>query len=121
MKALSFAIVAAAVVLTGCGDKHSGTTAPATNSTAVSTNHGSFVTAPVDYLGAVVQADKSATKTIDVSYLNEAVQQFNVQEGHYPKTLQELTPNYVAKIPAPPYGYKIVYDAGNGTVRVIPQ
>src|SRR5208282_2861141 len=121
MKAHLLVWVAAAALLTGCGDKNSGKAAPSTNSTAVSTNRIGFVTAPVDYLGAVVQADKSMTKTIDVSYLNEAVQQFNVQEGHYPKDLQELVPNYVAKLPTPPYGYKLEYDADRATVKVVPQ
>jgi len=110
-----------AMILTGCGDKNSGKPGAPTNSTAGSTNSGSLVTAPVDYLNTLVQADKSATKTIDVSYLNEAIQQFNVQEGHYPKTLQELTPNYVAKLPTPPYGYKLDYDANSGTVKVVSQ
>ena len=109
------------MILTGGGDKNSSKAATSTNSTAGSTNSSSFVTAPVDYLGAVVQAKKSAAKTIDVSYLNEAVQQFNVQEGRYPKDLQELVPNYVAQIPTPPYGYKIEYDADHGTVKVVNQ
>jgi len=116
---LPFAV--AAIVLTGCGNDNSGKTAPSTNSTAGPTNGGNVLTAPVDYLGAVVQAQKNATKTIDVSYLKEAIQQFNVQEGHYPKTLQDLVPNYVAKLPTPPYGYKLDYDAGSGTVKVVPQ
>lgn len=121
MKASLLVLVATAAMLTGCGEKNSGKAAPSTNSTAGSTNRIGFATAPVDYLGAVVQADKSMTKTIDVSYLNEAIQQFNVQEGRYPKNLQELVPNYVAKIPNPPYGSKIEYDANKGTVKVVPQ
>lgn len=121
MKAFLLVLVAVAALLAGCGDKKSGASAPSTNSTAGSTNRIGFVTAPVDYLGAVVQADKSMTKTIDVSYLNEAIQQFNVQEGHYPKDLQELVPNYVAKLPTPPYGYKLDYDANSGTVKVVSQ
>jgi hypothetical protein len=56
------------MILTGGGDKNSSKAATSTNSTAGSTNSSSFVTAPVDYLGAVVQAKKSAAKTIDVSY-----------------------------------------------------
>ena len=88
---------------------------------AGSTNSGSLVTAPVDYLGAAVQAQKNMARTIDVSYLNEALQQFNAQEGHYPKTLEELVPNYVGKLPTPPYGYKLNYDANSGTVKVAPQ
>ena len=121
MRAFLLVLVAAAVLLTGCGNNHSGKASSPTNSTAGSTNGGSLVTAPVDYLGAAVQAQKNMTKTIDVSYLNEALQQFNVQEGHYPKTLQELVPNYVGKLPTPPYGYKLTYDANSGSVKVVPQ
>ncbi len=116
MKKSFLLLAAAATLLTGCGDKHSGKPAAPTNSTAGSTNGSSL-----NYLGTLMQADKNMTKTVDVSYLNEAIQQFNVQEGHYPKTLQELTPNYVANIPTPPYGYKLDYDANSGTVKVVPQ
>ena|SRR5208282_6854169 len=121
MKALLLVLAAVTVMLTGCDNKHSGKPGAPTNSTAGSTNSGSIATAPMDYLGTLVKADKSMTKTIDVSYLNEAIQQFNVQEGHYPKDLQELVPNYVAKLPIPPYGYKLDYDANSGTVKVVQQ
>jgi len=121
MKMLLLVLAAGAAFLTGCGSKNSGTPAPSTNSAADATNRIGFVTAPVDYLGAAVQAQKNMTKTIDVSYLNEALQQFNVQEGRYPKDLQELVPNYVGKLPTPPYGYKLDYDANHGTVKVVPQ
>jgi len=107
--------------LTGCSRNNSGRPAAPNNSATGSTSQIGFVTAPVDYLNTEVQAQKNMTKTIDVSYLNEAIQQFNVQEGHYPKDLQELVPNYVAKLPVPPYGYKLDYDANSGTVKVVPQ
>lgn len=121
MKTHFLVLTVTAVLLAGCGGKNSGASTPSTNSTAGGTNGGSFVTAPVDYLNTAVKAQKNMTKTIDVSYLNEALSQFNVQEGHYPKDLQELVPNYVAKLPTPPYGYKLDYNANNGTVRVVPQ
>ena len=121
MKASFLLLFAVALVLTGCGNNNSGKTGTSTNSAAGSTNGGSLITAPVDYLGAAVQAQKNMTKTIDVSYLKEAIQQFNVQEGRYPKTLQELVPNYIAKIPDAPYGYKLDYDASKGEVKVVPQ
>ena len=121
MKAFLLISVATAVLLTGCGNKNSGRGTSSTNSAVGATNRIGFVTAPVDYLGAAVQAQKNMTKTIDVSYLKEAIQQFNVQEGRYPKTLQELVPNYVAKLPTPPYGYKLDYDASSGNVKVVPQ
>ncbi len=103
-----FAFVAAAVLLAGCGNKPSPNTAADTN-------------APSGYLGTLVNEKKTADKKIDVAYLNQAVQLFNVQEGRYPKTLEELTPNYVAKIPDAPIGFKIDYDPVKGEVKVVPQ
>src|ERR1017187_10535050 len=110
-----FVSIGAAILLAGCGQNSSSQTQN-TNATAKAANNN-----PADYLGALVQAKKSADKTIDVSYLNQALNQFNVQEGHYPKTLQELTPNYVAKIPDAPIGYKLDYDATKGEVKVVAQ
>jgi len=121
MKTQFLVLTTAIALLAGCGNNNSGTATRSTNATVRSTNGGSVLTAPVDYLGAAVQAQKNMTRTIDVSYLKEAIQQFNVQEGRNPKTLQELVPNYVAKLPTPPYGFKLDYDAGSGSVKVVPQ
>jgi hypothetical protein len=74
---------------------------------------------PADVNNPLVNAKRTADKVIDVSYLNQALQLFNVQEGRYPKTLDELTPKYVAKIPDVPLGYKLVYDAAKGEVTVV--
>ncbi len=82
---------------------------------------GRTTNAPSGYLGMLVEAKKSADKKIDTAYLNQAVQLFNVQEGRYPKTLEELTPNYVAKIPEAPIGFKIDYDPTKGEVKVVAQ
>jgi hypothetical protein len=120
MKFAVLLLAGAVLALTGCKKESAEPLSP-TNSASASTNHIGFVTAPVDYLKSAVQADQSMTKTIDVSYLNEALQQFNVQEGHYPKTLQELVPNYVGKLPVPPYGFKLNYDPDKGAVTVAPQ
>ncbi|MFZ0828634.1 MAG: hypothetical protein WAO02_14535 [Verrucomicrobiia bacterium] len=111
--------MAAGLILAGCGKSNSSAQPQATNSVPA-TNTAAAQPAG-GYLGALMQADKSAVKSIDVSYLNQAVQMFNTQEGRLPKDLNELTPNYVAKIPAAPYGYKIVYDAATGIVTVVRQ
>ena len=105
----------AAALLAGCGSGASSQNQGG-NATASSTSNN-----PADYLGALVQAKKTADKTIDVSYLNQALQLFNTQEGHYPKTLPELTPNYVGKIPEPPIGWKLDYDATKGEVKIVAQ
>ena len=129
MKTFSFLLppLAAGFLLAGCGSSDSSKSAKTTNTTNTTTNttpnyaSGNPITAPMDYLGAVVQAKKYSEKQIDLAYLNQAVQQFNAAEGHYPKDLNELMPNYVGKIPQAPYGSKIVYDASSGTVTVVKQ
>jgi hypothetical protein len=124
MKISLLFLMCASAFLASCGGSGSSSSS-ATNSLASNApakyNLDNPATAVPNYLGTVVQAEKSSVKTIDVSYLKEAIQQFNVQEGRYPKNLQELVPNYVAKVPAAPYGYKIVYDASDGTVSVVKQ
>jgi len=113
MKMLPVALVASALLLAGCGEKATQKTNQAVN--AVS----NVVDAPLNYVGAVVDAKKSSEKKIDVAYINQALQMFNVQEGHYPKTLQELTPNYIGKIAELPIGYKLDYDAVKGEVKIV--
>jgi predicted small lipoprotein YifL len=107
MKLFPALLVAVALPwLAGCGEK-SGSPAPSTNA--------------ADVNNPLVNAKRDADKTIDVSYLNQACQLYNVQEGRYPKTLDELTPKYVAKLPVPPLGYKLNYDAAKGEVTVVRQ
>jgi hypothetical protein len=100
------ATTTAMVLLAGC-DKNSGSQNATIN--------------PADVNNPLVNAKRTADKTLDVSYLNQAVQLFNVQEGRYPNKLEELTPKYVAAIPDPPLGYKINYDASKGEVTVVRQ
>ena len=121
MKPSFLILVAAGLLLAGCGNNSSSHPQAAASKTTNPTESANPAPSSADYLGTLMRADKSAVKTIDVSYLNEAIQQFNVQEGHYPKDLQELVPNHVAKLPNPPYGYKLDYDASSGTVKVVPQ
>jgi hypothetical protein len=109
--------VAAGLLLAGCGNNNSSPHPQGTNTT-----DSAHPAAPSGgYLGALMQADKYAVKTIDVSYLNEAVQLFNTQEGRLPKDLNELVPNYVGKLPATPYGTKLDYNPNTGQVKVVQQ
>ena len=113
----TFLILAAtglfAFVLIGCGDSSK----PGTTANTVS----NVVDAPLNYIGAVVQAKKHAENVIDVSYINQDIQMFNASEGRYPKDLQELIPNYLGKMPEVPLGYKLVYDTNSYTVKAVPQ
>jgi len=110
--------VVGGLFLTGCGKNSSSSQPSATNSAAT---NDSVLAAPVDYIGAVGNAQKYAVKQIDLSYLHEAIEQFNAAEGHYPKFLKELVPNYIGEVPKAPYGSKIDYDPNTGTVKVVPQ
>jgi len=102
-------------MLTGCGEKAAKKTTQAVN--AVS----NVVDAPLNYLGAVVEAKKHAENVIDVSYINQDIQMFNASEGRYPTNLEELIPNYLGRMPEVPYGYKLVYDTNTYTVRAVPK
>lgn len=80
----------------------------------------SVVTAPVDYLSRAGKAQQSMEKSIDTTSLNSAIQLFNAQEGRNPTTLDELvSKKYLGKLPAPPFGMKIQYDASEGKVAVV--
>ena len=95
----------AAIFLSGCGD-NSGSQSQTVN--------------PADVTNStLVNAKRTADKTIDVAYINQAIQLFNVQEGRLPKDLSELVPKYIAKLPDAPLGYKISYDAVKGEVSVV--
>src|SRR2546423_14820902 len=116
MKRLLSVLLLGGLALSGCSKKEAASTSSATNENYSS---GNPLTAPVDYLGAVVKAKKSAEQTVETVSLNQAVQQFSVAEGRYPKDLDELVKEkYLPRLPDPPYGMKIVYDAAKGQVTV---
>jgi hypothetical protein len=89
---------ALALVVSGCGK---------------SSDAPSAATAPTDYLKSVTDAKHSADKTVDTAALIKAVDMFNVQEGRFPKDLNELVTKKI--IP------QIEYDAKTGTVKVVKQ
>ena len=95
-------------VLAGCGGGSSNST-PAQNNT--SANNPS----------PAVQPEIYAQRKADVASLNQAIQQYNAAEGHYPQKLQDLAPNYIAKLPQAPPGYKFNYDPNSGTVSAVQQ
>jgi outer membrane murein-binding lipoprotein Lpp len=113
---LGMAVVTALLVSTGCNKSNdTGTTADSS-----STNGGSVLTAPVDYLNEAAKAQKTAVKAVDTAALKSAIQMFNVQEGRNPKDLNELvSKKYIPSIPTPPVGMKINYDAASGSVSIV--
>lgn len=110
----------ASLLLAGCGNSSS-TNQPAATNTATNFASGNPLTAVPDYIGAVGQAQKYSVKQIDLAYLHQAIEQFSAAEGRYPKSLQEMVPNYIGKVPDAPYGSKLDYDPNTGTVKVVPK
>ncbi|HZR19840.1 MAG TPA: hypothetical protein VFE51_21320 [Verrucomicrobiae bacterium] len=118
MKSLLFLPATAALLLTACSQK-SDTPAPPASSSATPTNS---VNAAGGYLGALARGQQIAVKTIDTTSLDKAIQMFAVENGRNPKDLNELVQQkYIPKLPEPPYGTKLVYDANSGTVKVVSQ
>ncbi len=119
MKYLTGLALAGLGLLAGCGrspDKTatSGQTNPAASS-------GNPITAPVDYLGAVGQAQKQAARVVELVQIQQALRQFHAAEGRYPKDLQELVKEgYLPALPRLPRGYRIEYNPASGQVRAVP-
>lgn len=111
MKTTLLTVAALALLATGCNK----------DSTAAK-NASQVANAPTTYLKTVTDEKKTLEKKVDVTSLNHAIQQFQVQEGRYPKDLNELvTEHYLGAIPDAPYGYKLNYDSTSGTVTVAQQ
>jgi hypothetical protein len=121
MRVILLIPLVAGFFLTGCGNSSSSTGPAATNTPVTNFANGNPVTVLPDYIGVVGQAQKYSVKQIDLAQLNQAIQQFNAAEGRYPKDLQELIPNYLAKVPQVPAGYQISYDPATGKVKVVQQ
>ena len=117
-------VLAATFLLTACGKKNApATAAKETNQSASSGNSsGNPLTAPVDYLGAVAAAQKTATRVVDKASIQRAIDMFNAQEDRYPKDLNELiTKHYYPSLPALPRGMKYLYDPAAGKVEIVRQ
>jgi hypothetical protein len=118
MKRSFYLSLAAGLVLVGCGE--SSDKPPQTTNGAASGS--SPLSAPADYVGALGKAQQTAVKTVDTTSLNQAIQMFNVENGRYPKDLNELVEKkFFPKIPDAPRGMKLDYDATAGKVKVVPQ
>jgi hypothetical protein len=111
---------AIAVSLTACGKKPSQENAGDAAKSS-SSSSGNPVTAPVDYLGSVGGAKKRMEGSIGVSSMTQAIQQFQIAEGRFPKDLNELVgKGYLAQIPKAPYNMRYQYNHSSGEVTVVP-
>ena len=117
MRSSFLILLMAGSFLSGCGDSPKSQTKPDSSKSS-----GNPLTAPVDYLGAAAQAQKKSMATIDQARITKTIQLFYVNEGRFPKDLNELVkPDYLSKLPAPPPGMKFDYNPTTGQFKVVPQ
>lgn len=113
MKAASLIFLPVIGLLLGCNDS----TPPAQK--APESSGSSVASAPADYLKSAAQSQNKAIKTIDLTAINKAIESFYVQEGRFPKKLEELEDKgFMRAIPLPPPGMKINYDTNTGVVTI---
>tara|TARA_B100000686_G_C16736033_1_gene943632 strand:+ start:1032 stop:1406 length:375 start_codon:yes stop_codon:yes gene_type:complete len=75
--------------------------------------------APVDYVGAVGRAKNVSEKRINLVNIQNAIKQFQIVEGRYPKSLDELvSEGYYAKLPDPPKGKRYLYNSKTGQIGI---
>ena len=124
--------VIASLLLAGCPDngfperrvpKGSQTAKPAQSATAKKTSDSEkpaqATGAAADYARNLSNTEKKAAEVTGLETLNKAVQQYQVIEGRYPRTLDELVAaRYLPKLPPAPRGKRFVYDSKAGEVTV---
>jgi hypothetical protein len=111
------------ILLAACGKKDEAVTSPETSKQAESSeSSGNPLTAPVDYLGAVNTANKMANKTLELSQVNKALQEYRILKGRNPESLSVLVrEGLLAKEPTAPYGMVVTYHPQTGQVDIVPQ
>lgn len=97
----------------GCG-KSDSSAAKQTNTAS----SGNPLTAPVDYLGAVNQAQKRAGKVVSTVGLDQAIKMYQAAEGKFPPSLEALVPDFLHSLPPAPNGMKYHYDPRTGAIKV---
>ncbi|MCM8760332.1 MAG: hypothetical protein NC832_01250 [Candidatus Omnitrophica bacterium] len=71
------------------------------------------------YGGVMGSAMKKSKAMDDVLYLKNKINTFQVQEGRYPYSLNELVEKkYIDRLPEPPKGMSFRYDHSTGNVSV---
>lgn len=109
------------MLLAACSKKEEkkAATPPPAQKESSSSSSGNPISAPVDYLGAVAKAKKTAGGTVNMASVNQAIQMFRVEENRNPNTLDELvSKGYLPRLPAPPNGMKFAYDPRSGQIRL---
>lgn len=126
MKMAFYLILLAGLLTAGCGRKNpsqptAAAAAPATNTNTTAVGQNPLM-APVDYLGVLNKAQKTAVNVVDSTSLKKTIDYFYANEERFPKDLNELvTKRYIGRLPDPPYGKKFQYDPQSGQISIVNQ
>lgn len=83
-------------------------------------SNGAAISAPVDYLGAVANAKKSMEGKLALSQLSQAVQNYQIENGKLPASLDALLESdHLSRLPKVPYKTKLSYDSKTGVVDLV--
>lgn len=120
-------LVGTSLVLTGCPEtrRPAGSSAGKTGQSSTAkpaSGEKPGTPGPIgDYARTLDKSEKKAAEITGQGMLTQAVQQFNVLEGRYPRTLDELVESrYLSKLPVAPRGKRFIYNPKSGDVTVEP-
>ena len=122
MRMALYFILAAGLLAAGCGRKNPPKPVAAETKTNEPSVGDNPLLAPVNYLGALNKAQKTAEKVVDTTSIKKAIDFFYANEERFPTDLNEIvTKRYIGRIPDPPYGKKFEYNPKTGDFRVVDQ
>lgn len=114
------------LLLTGCPEKRrpagsaTPSAAPSGSSSSQTTTTERAKGPLADYARNLMDSEKKATEVTGLTAIEQAVNQFNVIESRYPKSLDELVAmGYMVKIPPAPRGQRFIYDPSDGSVKAL--
>lgn len=101
----------------GCGKESQKDSSASGASTESQSN---AISAPVDYLGALANAKKSMEGKLALSQLSQAVQNYQIENGEFPISLDALLQSdHLTRLPKVPYRTKLSYDPKTGVVDIV--
>lgn len=121
-RTLNLSTIIIGLIFVSCSANEEEKTAPPDNAqpAASSAESGNPLTAPVDYLGAVVAAKGRAESKLAITSVSQAVQVFIVTEGRLPASLEELvSKQYLPRLPQIPQNLDYKYDPATGAVDLV--
>jgi len=75
--------------------------------------------APEKYGGVMSKTLKKSKAMDSLLYLKNRINTFQVEEGRYPSSLNELVEKkYIEKLPEPPAGMQFIYEPSTGNIEV---